>query len=296
MARMNGSRVLIGLGLCAALVLVAGCASRSGGGYYKDDGPGSDIPADILSVPDAVPRVETHARANFRPYTVFGQRYIPIGENQHYRQTGMASWYGRKFHGEKTANGETYDMYAMTAAHPTLSLPSYARVTRASTGRSVIVRVNDRGPFHSSRIIDLSYAAAAKLGLVGPGSAQVIVEAITNDDIRSGRYGGGTATATATAAPIVPVVAAPAVSPRQDAVHMPEIYLQFGAFSSEANAQALAGHINDRSGGLQGLAQVMHQDPLFKVRMGPYDSRTAAVNAAFELSESTGLHPQIALD
>uniref|UniRef100_UPI00333F5620 septal ring lytic transglycosylase RlpA family protein n=1 Tax=Castellaniella defragrans TaxID=75697 RepID=UPI00333F5620 len=303
---MNRARLLLTLPICAAALVLAGCASRSGGGYYKDDGPGSDIPADILSIPDAVPRVETHSPANFKPYVVFGQRYVPIGENQPYRQTGIASWYGRKFHGQKTANGETYDMYAMTAAHPTLPLPSYARVTRASTGRSVIVRINDRGPFHSARITDLSYAAAAKLGLIGPGSGQVIVEAITNNDILSGRY-PRTATAQA-AVPVqaaaIPVAApaavqAPAPIPRQTVAYVPDgggIYLQFGAFSSESNAHALAQQLNQESGGLQGTAEVVYQPPLYKVRTGPYDSRTAAVNAAHELSLTTGREASIALD
>src|SRR5690606_3230661 len=150
------------------LAIIAGCSSTPrGGGYYKDDGPGTDIPANIEAIPDAVPRIEVHSRANFRPYVVFGKKYFPVSDEAPFRQQGTASWYGRKFHGQKTANGETYDMYGMTAAHPTLPLPSYARVTHAGTGKSVIVRVNDRGPFHSSRIIDLSYVAAAKLGLIG---------------------------------------------------------------------------------------------------------------------------------
>src|SRR5690606_31134850 len=161
---------LLALGLLGvALAVLAGCASRSGG-YYKDDGPGRDIPANIDAIPDAVPRIERRCPAYFRPLEVFAVRYMPIAEDQPYRQEGVASWYGCKFHGEKTANGETYDMYAMTAAHPTLPIPSYARVTRVGTGRSVIVRINARGPFHPGRIIDLSYVAAAKLGLIGPGS------------------------------------------------------------------------------------------------------------------------------
>ena len=319
---MNRARLLLAMPLCAALLVVAGCASRSGGGYYKDDGPGSDIPADILSIPDAVPRVEVHSPANFRPYVVFGQRYVPIGENQPYRQTGIASWYGRKFHGQRTANGETYDMYAMTAAHPTLPLPSYARITRAGTGRSVIVRINDRGPFHSSRVIDLSYAAAAKLGLIGPGSGQVIVEAITNDDILSGRY-ARTATARGSQPPAAPAApratastplpaaprttalateqaAAPAgAATRQTALYTQSaggIYLQFGAFSSEANARALAQRVNRESGGLQGTASVVYESSLYKVRTGPYDTRTAAIDAADELSHATGLRASIAAD
>lgn len=170
-------------------VVLAGCSTTprtKGGGYYKDDGPGANIPSQLDSIPDAVPRIETHAPSNLRPYVVFGKRYVPISDERPFRQEGTASWYGKKFHGNKTANGEKYDMYAMTAAHPTLPVPSYARVTRAGTGKSVIVRINDRGPFHSNRIMDLSYAAAAKLDLIKPGSGQVVVEAITNADIARG--------------------------------------------------------------------------------------------------------------
>lgn len=190
------------------LVLLAGCASSPkgakskakpgatvsaprGGGYYKDDGPDARIPANLQSTPDAVPRLEPIARSNTRPYTVLGKSFVPHTAHKAFTQTGTASWYGRKFHGKKTANGETYDMYAMTAAHPTLPIPSYARVTRPKTGKSVIVRINDRGPFHSSRVIDLSYVAAAKLDLIAPGSGTVLVESITQEEIRSGSFGRG---------------------------------------------------------------------------------------------------------
>lgn len=184
------NRILITLFTCA--LLITGCSSsskrESGGAYYKDDGPGGSIPANIQAIPDAVPRIETHALANKRPYVVFGKRYVPITDEKPFKQKGLASWYGRKFHGNKTANGETYDMYAMTAAHPTLPLPSYARVTHAHSGRSVIVRINDRGPFHRGRVIDLSYAAAAKLDLIRPGQGPVIIESITHADIASKAY------------------------------------------------------------------------------------------------------------
>lgn len=295
-------RLVLGL-LGLALLVLAGCASRSGG-YYKDDGPGNDIPADIASIPNAVPRVEQHAPANFRPYEVFGVRYVPIAENQPYRQEGIASWYGRKFHGEKTANGETYDMYAMTAAHPTLPIPSYARVTRVGTNRSVVVRINDRGPFHPGRIIDLSYVAAAKLGLIGPGSGRVIVQAITNADIRAGRDPAAPLTASAPAPVQTQPVSLPteplaAPAPVPAIVESPQpggIYLQFGAFASAQNAQALAQRVNIESNGLAGPASVTHQPPLYKVRMGPYLSRDEALNTASRLSESAGLNPVIALD
>jgi rare lipoprotein A len=163
------------------LALIAGCSSaptQRPGGYYKDDGPGANPPANLASIPDAEPRSEPlHKYAN-RPYEVFGKRYVPLASAQGFTQRGVASWYGKKFHGQKTSSGETYDMYKMTAAHPTLPIPSYVRVTHAGNGRSVVVRVNDRGPFHAGRIIDLSYVAAYKLGYIGAGSAQVTVEAI----------------------------------------------------------------------------------------------------------------------
>jgi rare lipoprotein A len=163
----------------ALILLVSACGSSpQRGGYYKDDGPGANPPANLASIPDAVPRSEPlHKYAN-RPYEVLGKKYVPLASVQPFTQRGVASWYGKKFHGQKTSSGETYDMYAMTAAHPILPIPSYARVKSVRTGKEVIVRINDRGPFHSGRVIDLSYAAAYRLGLIGAGSGEVEIEAI----------------------------------------------------------------------------------------------------------------------
>ncbi len=315
---MTQIRFLIAAFLCLGLAILAGCSSTSktGGGYYKDDGPGADIPANLDTIPDAVPRVEPHAAANFRPYVVFGKQYVPVSDERPFRQEGTASWYGRKFHGKKTANGETYDMYAMSAAHPTLPIPSYARVTHASTRKSVVVRINDRGPFHSSRIIDLSYVAAAKLGLIGPGSGQVIVEAITNADIRNNLVD------TPKAAPLAPapVPAAPPVQAVQAAPATPvavnvaqmdnssavasasqigtapsQIYLQFGAFSVMQTADGLAQKLNQQIGGVESRqARVNSANKLYRVQIGPYPSRTDAVNAAQRLEAATGLQPAVA--
>jgi rare lipoprotein A len=153
-------------------------ASR-GGAFYLDDGPGDDPPPDFASIPDAVPRAEPlHPVAN-RPYRVFGRGYVPRPDLVTHRERGHASWYGRKFHGRPTSSGERYDMYAMTAAHPTLPIPSYVRVTNVANGRSVVVRVNDRGPFLNRRVIDLTYTAAHKLGFAERGSAEVDVEMIS---------------------------------------------------------------------------------------------------------------------
>lgn len=162
----------------AVLGLVACSSGSKPGGYYKDDGPHERPPANLERIADAVPRAEPlHKFAN-RPYEALGKRYVPMTSLQPFKQRGLASWYGKRYHGQKTSSGEIYDMYAMSAAHPTLPIPSYARVTNVANGRSVVVRINDRGPFKSERVIDVSYVAAHKLGFIQAGQARVEVEAI----------------------------------------------------------------------------------------------------------------------
>lgn len=158
-------------------------AGSGRGGYYQDDGPGDSPPDGLLDTPDAEPKIEAYYPRNLRPYVVFGKTYVPISDEKPFKQRGIGSWYGKKFHGQKTSSGELYDMYKMTAAHPTLPIPSYVRVTNLSNGRQVIVRVNDRGPFHSGRIIDLSYTAALKLGYLGSGSSELEVERLLPEEI-----------------------------------------------------------------------------------------------------------------
>ncbi|QNK70136.1 septal ring lytic transglycosylase RlpA family protein [Variovorax sp. PAMC26660] len=216
MADETRTRTTTALAACAVAVavLLAGCASgtRSGGsgsgGFSGRDGPGTNIPPDLDRVPDAEPRIEPirSSGGTSKPYTVLGRGYAPITDDRPFRESGLASWYGRKFHAASTSSGEPYDMYAMTAAHKTLPLPSYVRVRNPSNGREVIVRVNDRGPFVDGRVIDLSYTAALKLDLLR-GVAPVEIERITNEDIRTGawRRDDGTAYASATPVPVVPV-------------------------------------------------------------------------------------------
>ena len=185
---------------CLILVLLAACSGKRGG-YYKDDGPEANPPGNLDQVPDAVPKIEPLASGANKPYTVFGRNYTPDTSGKPYRAQGRASWYGKKFHGNSTSNGERYDMYAMTAAHPTLPIPSYVRVTRVENNKTVVLRINDRGPFHSDRIIDLSYVAAYKLGMLGPGSTEVLVERIMPDQIRNWQPNQATSNV-ATMAPI----------------------------------------------------------------------------------------------
>jgi rare lipoprotein A len=209
------------LALLAAAALLAGCASgpaprgtTGASGAGRDGPPLQPPPAQALErVPDAAPRIEpVRPGGPNKPYEVLGRRYVPLDGDPPYTQRGPASWYGRQFHGKPTASGELYDMYGMTAAHPTLPIPSYLRVRNPANGREVIVRVNDRGPFHSDRILDLSYTAALKLDLLR-GVRVVEIERITYDDIRTGAWlRGSDATRLAQQEPApaaLPVLAAP---------------------------------------------------------------------------------------
>lgn len=191
-------------------------AAGSGhGGYYLDDGPGDHPPEGLLDTPDPMPKVEPYASTGNRPYVVFGKTYTPMLDDRPFKQRGTGSWYGKKFHGHKTSSGELYDMYKLTAAHPTLPIPSYARVTNLSNGAQVIVRINDRGPFHTNRIIDLSYTAALKLGYLSSGSSQLEVERLLPEDIakiNAGKSQNSTAPVTTVAVaaePAAQVVAVP---------------------------------------------------------------------------------------
>jgi rare lipoprotein A len=267
--------------------------------YYKDDGPGANVPADLASIPDAVPRPEALHRFANRPYTVLGRDYVPATALRPYRERGIASWYGRKFHGEKTSTGEIYDMYAMTAAHPTLPLPSYARITNLATGKSVVVRVNDRGPFLHNRVIDLSYAAADRIGIAQKGSGEVEVEAIIP---------AATApTIVASAPPLPPVtmaadVTVPSVAaPPREAVNVPVarqdggFVVQLGAFASYANAQTFLAHLANQITPLGVEPSVRQVNGLFRVFIGPYPARDDAKRMADRLRDALGLASTIAV-
>ena len=275
-----------------------------GGGYYKDDGPGESPPPDLDKLADAKPRIEPLHRFANNPYNVFGQEYVPMKTLAPFRQSGIASWYGKKFHGERTSSGEIYDMYGMTAAHPTLPIPSYVRVSNQQNGRSVIVRVNDRGPFHAARVIDLSFAAAFKLGYAISGSTTVQVELLQSDEIASlAAKGSIKQDPVATlAAEVTPVSAAErAAIPAERVAGVVEtppasaattgVYLQLGAFSSRENAESFRARVYREVGWLNDSIEILPRDGLFRLQLGPYRDREQAGGMAERLRRDIELKP-----
>lgn len=249
----------------AAKAKSAPADSSKKGGYYLDDGPGDNPPPDIDAIPDAQVKNEPVRPANSRPYEALGETYTPMTAFQPYKEQGVASWYGRRYHGQKTASGEPYDMYGMSAAHTVLPIPSFVRVTNPENGRSVVVRVNDRGPFKKDRLIDLSYAAAYKLRLVGKGSGLVEVELLD---------------------PNAPV----AVVSKLDtpSVVSSGIFVQLGAFRQKENADQMRDKLQT-----QGLAQGVpveswYNADLYRVRLGPFASRDDAQKAADHIKQTLG--------
>ena len=272
--------------------------ARKPGGYYKDDGPDERIPDGLLDTPDAEPRIEPYAKGPSRPYTIFDQTYVPITDNRSFMQRGIGSWYGKKFHGQRTASGEIYDMYKMTAAHPTLPIPSYARVTNLRNGKQVIVRVNDRGPFHSSRIIDLSYTAALKLGYVQNGSAELEVERLLPEEIKrlqaSRRADTSLASKPAVAdegLAIVRPASAPAAS--SVAVEAGGFFLQFGAFSQLQNAVSMRERLLSTWPQDLPRPEVVQSQELYRLHSGPFSTRDLADRAAQALKSSAQLQSTI---
>jgi rare lipoprotein A len=286
----------------ALAVSLAGCGSTPSrepligkparaGGYYLDDGPGANPPPNLDAIPDAIPRVEPIRAATSRPYTVMGRSYVPMTSLQPYQARGIATWYGRRYHGKQTSSGEIYDMYAMTAAHTTLPIPSYARVTHLGSGKSVVVRINDRGPFVDGRVIDLSYTAAHKLGVLAGGSAMVEVEAVLPG---SSPPPARVAAIAPQPEPVVPA-AAPApviVQPPPQAAGAPGYYVQIGAFGSRENAENFLARVQVQLGAAEAL-QIYSRDQLHRVHAGPYSSQAAARQAAARIGEALAMKPMV---
>jgi rare lipoprotein A len=265
-----------------------------GGGYYKDDGPGANPPANLADIPDAVPRAEPLHRFANDAYKVLGKKYTPLTLDTPYKAKGLASWYGRKFHGKPTSTGEPYDMYAMSAAHATLPLPSYAKVTNLENGKSVVVRVNDRGPFHDGRIVDLSYTAAYKLDIL-KGVTPVEVEALAPDAAPdSFTAQAQEETVPAVALPPAEAVAAatvPAPSPASPTFARDDkaIYLQLGAYANPVTADNLLARASARlSRQFPGVMR-LEANGLYKVQAGPFANVEEADRAASQVQADLGI-------
>jgi rare lipoprotein A len=296
--------------LTLILTYLAGCSSSSNpnsGRYSQHTDSAPSAIKDSIKFDNAKPIYEPYALANLRSYSVLGKQYTPLRTGKGYTATGGASWYGQKFHGHLTSNGETYDMYAMTAAHKTLPLPSYVKVTNLKNGREAIVRVNDRGPFHDNRIIDLSYAAAMKLGMLSTGTTQVKLEVIHIDEAGTQTVGndntvpptplkndslendkvqissasrvppiGTTMAPTASSAVSSETTSAPATVDSQQ----PSIFIQIAALTNNQR-------INKIGNALASLYQVQFVAPLeeglYRLRLGPFDSNQQATGILEQL-------------
>jgi rare lipoprotein A len=279
--------VLLALLLCIPLLTHANAPKRSGG-YYLDDGPAEFSAADLERIPDAEPRAEPLHRFANNPYSVFGVQYTPKKQLGEFTQRGIGSWYGRRFHGQRTSSGEPYDMFAMTAAHPTLPIPSYARVTHLGNGKSVVVRINDRGPFHAGRIIDLSFTAAWKLGYAQAGSAQLEVTSLVDEGLLLASQPSLTP---AEPDPIEALIVADA----KKQASLPTIreaagvFLQLAAFSNRDNADSFRSHLERELGDLADKLAVHAAQGLFRLRLGPFGSSIEARREADRLRDLLGM-------
>ena len=290
---------LSGCGTTAKRDTTAKAPPARSGGYYLDDGPGAKPPADIDRIPDAVPRAEPLNRGTSRPYVVMGRSYTPMTSLQPYKARGSASWYGRRYHGKPTSSGEPYDMYAMTAAHTTLPIPSYARVTNLSNGKTVVVRINDRGPFIEGRIIDLSYTAAHRIGVLAGGSAMVEVETILPGAARSTVPPPAPEPAVAARDPVPSPAPPPAIEPQPETpAAAPQIpvateagayFLQLGAFGARENAESFQERVKAQADWLS--LSVVPRDGLFRIQAGPYASQAEARQAADRIGQALGIKP-----
>ena len=260
--------------------------TTSGGGYLPGDGPAAEIPANLDAIPDAVPKAEPLHRYANRTYSALGKSYTPLTVTGNYKERGIASWYGKKFHGQNTSIGEVYDMYGMTAAHPTLPIPSYARVTNPENNKSVVVRVNDRGPFLHGRIMDLSYVAAYKLGYINTGSAEVEVESIAVD------ANAPVTTAVDTPAVKVEAVTASVAIPVELAGSAKgKVFLQLGAFKAKQGAESFLAKMQNELADSGKSLSLYEKDDLSRVHLGPYANADEARSAAAQLQKKLGFKP-----
>jgi rare lipoprotein A len=298
--------------LVLALLVACGSTPRPGAPAGEPassaplDGPPANPPPDLISRPDPEPKVEPiRSGGPNKPYEVLGQRYTPLTADAPVVETGLASWYGRKFHGRPTASGEIYDMYASSAAHRTMPIPSYALVRNPANGREVVVRVNDRGPFHSERVIDLSYTAALKLGVLR-GVAPVEVRRLTHEDIRTGSWRGESAWAQVEARPL-PAPPEPASTPplanvaatssealtTAPAAAAPGFWVQLGAFRQRQGAHELREQLARELAWLEPWLAIFDDRALYRLQAGPYATRGEAQGTAERIRGVASLQPMV---
>ena len=271
---------------------VGAAATPGSGGYLAGDGPGTDAPANLDEIPDAVPQDEPLHRYANRPYVALGKTYTPLIATGSFKERGIASWYGKKFHGQRTSSGEVYDMYGMTAAHPTLPIPSYVRVTNVANQKSVVVRINDRGPFLHERVIDLSYVAAHKLDIIGSGSGEVEVESLAGNAMTAPVAAAEQVTST----PLPPADIPPkTTAAEKDTAASSNVYLQLGAFKSQEAAESFMAQMRAKLGDIGKQLSVFLKDGLTRVHLGPYASQNEARSSADSLKDKLGFKPLLNL-
>jgi rare lipoprotein A len=262
-----------------SMLLITACSTSKVGRAPQQDGISHHHPppANMDTIPDAVPKEEPRSRyGNPKSYEVFGKRYYTLSNGRDYNARGIASWYGSKFHGQRTSSGEPYDMYAMTAAHKTLPLPSYVRVTNLKNDRSVVVKVNDRGPFHDNRLIDLSYTAAWKLGIAGEGTG--LVEVVSLDPN----------------SPSQPIKSKPVKLKKGN--QLPALFLQVGAFGSSQNAQRLKQRLEEHLNTSVLIEDNKHPErPVYRVQVGPIASVELADHLTQQLAKLGIAEPHVVI-
>lgn len=269
--------------------LLAGCSIGGGDGGAGGDGPPDDD-ARPSSTAAATPRAEPKSRyGNPSSYVVFGKRYYVLDSADSFVERGVASWYGKKFHGRRTSSGETYDMHAMTAAHKSLPLPTYVEVTNLNNGRQLVLRVNDRGPFHANRVIDLSYAAAGKLGIVANGTGLVEVRALSVTDSPRASFTPASQ----------PLVRSPTFRDAPEAASNaePQLFLQAGSFSDAANARRLRGRLMS----IQAVAvsvepTIINGQRVHRVRVGPLADVASADRISNDIVSAGMEMPRIVIE
>lgn len=257
------------LGLFVLITAISSCAPKGRYSQRHDSAP--NIPPKEVLMHDAIPDYEPYAQANLRPYTVLGAHYTPLTTGKGYSEEGLASWYGQKFHGHFTSNGEVYDMYSMTAAHKTLPLPSFARITNLANGNQAVVRINDRGPFHSERLIDLSYAAALKLGILSSGVAKVKLDVIHVDELGQVTVGKG------------PTINENKLASEPNNAETKSLFIQVVALQDKTKIEQLGN-------GLTALYQIPYQAPfengIYRLQLGPLVDEQVASQLLEELKTS----------